>query len=774
MVKRTLYLWIVFCAMCLVLLGVVQSADAQMLGRWPLDEGEGVVVADVSGNGNDGTLGGTPDWIDDPDRGMVVSFGGGGDVIDTPVIIPAMDLENGFTWAFWCKQAGDGAGVNNVVLGNRYGGTASPLQFIKFTPTRFEYYRDGHQGTIDYADIPADEWVHMATVKDGPNLIHYRNGVEAESNVTTVNIDENPFGMGGDATNGAEYWTGSMSDVALFTVALSPELIQSVMAGGGLSPELASAPNPENEIVDVPRDVTLAWGPGDFAVKHNVYLGTSWEDVNNASLADPLGTVVGQDLSASEFAAGVLEFGRAYYWRVDEVNGAPDNTVFKGEVWSFEVEPHGRPITMITATASSSSADNMGPENTINGSGLDDLDQHSTTGTDMWLSGPGASPWIQYDFDKVYKLDELLVWNSNQMIESFVGLGGKDVVIETSENGTDWTVLEGATLLNQATGAATYTANTVIDFAGVLAQSVRITINAGYGLMPQYGLSEVRFLYIPTFAMEPEPADGSLTGSASVELSWRSGREAVSSEIYLGTDAADLALLGTTTGNSIAASALNYSTTYYWSVTEVNEAAEVAAYAGDVWSFVTPDFGIVDNFDQYDDKCNRIFFAWEDGLGHSGGDDIDDCDVPASNGNGGGSIVGNDQAPFAERTIVNAGSTQSLPLNYDNAFGQSETALMLDGQDWTASGVQTLTVAFYGTEGNTGTLYVKINNSKIVYDGDAAAIGTAAWQAWNIDLAGVGGLQNVTSLTIGVDGASAAGMLYIDDIRLYPLPADSL
>jgi len=755
-------------------MSVALGADADVLGRWPLNEGAGVVVADISGNGNDGTLVGTPDWVDDPDRGMVVSFGGSGDHIATPAIIPAMDLENGFTWAFWCKQVGNGGGANMVVFGNRYGGTSSPLQFIKFTPTRFEYYRDGHQGTIDYEDIPADEWVHMATVKDGATLTHYRNGVEAESNTTTVNIDENPFGMGGDATNQTEYWTGSLSDGALFTIALSPELIQSVMAGGGLSPELASAPDPEDEIVDVPRDVTLAWSPGDFAVKHNVYLGISFEDVNGASLADPMGTVVGQDLTASEFAAGVLEFGQTYYWRVDEVNGAPDNTVFKGEVWSFEVEPHGRPITSITATASSSSAANMGPENTINGSGLDALDQHSTSGTDMWLSGPGASPWIQYDFDKVYKLDELLVWNSNQMIESFVGLGAKDVVIETSVDGAAWTVLEGATLFNQAPGAAGYTANTVIDFAGVLAQSVRITINAGYGMMPQYGLSEVRFLYIPTFAMEPEPADGSITDSASVELAWRSGREAVSSEIYLGTDAADLALLGTSTGNSISANALSYSTTYYWSVTEINETADVTAYAGDIWSFTTPDFGIVDNFDQYDDKCNRIFFAWEDGLGHSGGEDIDDCDVPASNGNGGGSIVGNNQAPFAERTIVNAGSTQSLPLNYDNSFGPSEAVLTLDAQDWTASGIQTLSIAFYGTEGNTGTLYVKVNNSKIVYDGDAAATGTAAWQSWNIDLSGVSGLQNVTSLTIGVDDASAAGMLYIDDIRLYPLPADSL
>ena len=58
-------------------------------------------------------------------------------------------------------------------------------------------------------------------------------------------------------------------------------------------------------------------------------------------------------------------------------------------------------------------------------------------------------------------------------------------------------------------------------------------------------------------------------------------------------------------------------------MTEINEAEAVSAYAGDIWSFSTPPYGIVDDFGQYDDNCNRIFFAWEDGLGHNGGTEID-------------------------------------------------------------------------------------------------------------------------------------------------------
>ena len=155
--------------------------------------------------------------------------------------------------------------------------------------------------------------------------------------------------------------------------------------------------------------------------------------------------------------------------------------------------------------------------------------------------------------------------------------------------------------------------DTILDFAGVQVRYVRITINSGWGMMPQYGLSEVRFYHIPTFARDPQPEDGGLIDSASALLTWRSGREAVSHDVYLGTDAMDLALLGSTSDNSYAVNGLDYATTYYWSVTEVNEAEAVPAYAGDVWRFTTPDFGTVDDFEQYDNQCNRIFFAWEDG-----------------------------------------------------------------------------------------------------------------------------------------------------------------
>lgn len=534
---------------------------------------------------------------------------------------------------------------------------------------------------------------------------------------------------------------------------------------------LAVYPSPEDGATDVVRNVALGWTPGKYSVSHNLYLGMSWDDVNNASLADPMSVEITEGLDANSLLVENLDFGQTYYWRVDEVNGAPDRTVFKGSVWSFVVEPFSYPVVPIAATASSSHEDNMGPERTIDGSGLNELDQHSIVGTDMWLSGPGTTPWIQYELDKDYKLDKMWVWNSNQIIEAFLGIGAKDVTVETSLDGQTWAPVEGAAVFAQATGQNDYTANTIVELNGVLARFVRITINSGWGVSPQNGLSEVRIFQIPIQAREPQPADGATGVAPDAVVAWRAGREAASHELVLSSDEQaaidNSAVLGTVSATSfdLSSAGLELGTTYYWKVNEVNDAATPASVAGEIWSFITPDYILVDGFESYDDDCQRIFFGWQDGFGHNGSED---CGVAPYNGNGSGSIVGNAGAPFAEQTIVHSGN-QSMPLEYD---GNSEAQLSL-GQDWTLGGAQALVLYFYGDPGNTGNLFVKVNGSKVAYDGPADAITTPYWTQWNIDLAALGtNLQNVTQLTVGAEGGS--GIVYIDDIRLYkeaPAPA---
>ena len=527
------------------------------------------------------------------------------------------------------------------------------------------------------------------------------------------------------------------------------------------SEPIAFSPDPADRATDVLRDGGLSWEPGEFAKTHDVYLGTVFEDANNASIAGPRGVLVSPGQSTDTFDPGRLEFGQTYFWRVDEVNAAPDNTVFKGDVWSFTVEPLAYPVTAITATASSSFGDS-GPEKTINGSGLVD-DLHGRAAPDMWIS-TGVPATIEYAFDRAYKLHELWIWNSNQAIEAFVGFGAKDVVIEHSPDGENWTVLEGVGPLAPGPGAEGYAHNNTIAFNGATAQHVRMTINSVQGIAPQASLSEVRFFFIPTFATRPNPDSGATNVAPDSSLSWgRDGREADHHDVYVGTDASSLSLAGSVSESNFDTLALDLQLgqSYAWRVDEVNEAMDPSTWEGAVWTFTTAESIPIDDMESYrDEEFLEIWATWIDGFGDE-----------ANNG----ALVGANPGigDFSPESTTVHGDNQSLPIHYDNsAAALSEATRTFDApMDWTKHGVQGLVLFLNRDVDNTGNgqIYVKVNDTKVVNPEDPAALPPAwdVWTQWTIDLTALGmDLTQVRSLTVGIEGAGAQGTLYVDDIQL--------
>jgi hypothetical protein len=157
----------------------------------------------------------------------------------------------------------------------------------------------------------------------------------------------------------------------------------------------------------------------------------------------------------------------------------------------------------------------------------------------MWITAQDAEgpAWIQYEFDRILKLHEMLVWNHNGPMESVLGLGGKDVTIEYSVDGIDFTTLGTTHEFTQAPGLAGYAANTTIDFSGAAAKYVKLTINSNWkGILEQYGLSEVRFFYIRARATEPSPESGATNVDLDLTLSWRAGIDAAVHDVYISTD----------------------------------------------------------------------------------------------------------------------------------------------------------------------------------------------------------------------------------------------
>jgi len=91
--------------------------------------------------------------------------------------------------------------------------------------------------------------------------------------------------------------------------------------------ERAWNPYPGCDAEYIPREVVLRWSPGDGAIEHRIFFGTSFDDVNDANLSVYKGSQTG-----TTYNAGTLSFGVTYYWRIDEFS---ESTYTPGLVWSF-------------------------------------------------------------------------------------------------------------------------------------------------------------------------------------------------------------------------------------------------------------------------------------------------------------------------------------------------------------------------------------------------------------------------------------------------------
>lgn len=676
----------------------------------------------------------------------------------------------GYFWAFEIKKGGLGDEQAVLYIGNDIGNPAGRLQVCAFRNRSQDASNIGRQ--MQWAgDVSVEPELYVLRVDfqggNADDVYLWRNpSLGKEPAVTEAASLTDAGDLSFDAITLAAF----VGPVCAFDEICIGETFWDVVSP--YRSEAASVSCPAHGATEVPRDnVVLRWEAGKFGTSHDVYLGTTMEDVKGATSASP--EFKGNQAELA-YALDRLELGTTYYWRVDEVNDLNPDSPWKGDVWSFTIEPIGYvlPADLLVATASSAKNEDEGPEKVIDGSGLSAEDLHSVTVTDMWRTRSGdAEPWIEFAFVKPFSLHQLLIWNHNLAVEPDIGFGIREAMVQYSMDGINWTLLDTVEFA-QATGRADYQANTAVPFEGAVAQYVRVLpiSNWGGGIIPQCGLSEVRFLYVPLRTRAPEPISGATDVAPQVTLKWWAGRQSVTHEVYLSDDEAAVvdgtSLVAQVSEPSYQSEPLHLGKTYYWRVDEVNGAEADSPWAGSVWSFTTADFLVIDDFEVYTDvEGNLLYETWTDTWFTNDG-----C----------GSLVGYIDPPFAEQTIVHEGD-QSMPLRYDNSCAPhyAEATRAFDAaQDWTVGDVDTLVLYIRGKAGNDAApLYVGLEDSagKAAYveHPDPAIVNATVWTKWSIPLSEFTGVKatKIETMYIGVGDrgnpvAGTCGQIFIDDIRV--------
>jgi hypothetical protein len=379
-----------------------------------------------------------------------------------------------------------------------------------------------------------------------------------------------------------------------------------------------------------------------------VYFSDNFDDVN-----DGTGDAFRGNQATAYYVVGFPGFpypdglvpGTTYYWRIDEIE-ADGTTVHRGLVWSFTVPP-------------------------------------KTAYAPVPADGSGGAA-----------LDVKLSWTA--------GFGAK---LHTVYFGEDFDEVNSATM-GAPQGSTTYT-------PGALKLAKTYYWRVDEFDAPATHKGEVWSFTTLGAVSGPNPANSAVDVSPTQILTWDAGAVAASHEVYFGTDADAVKNATKSTPEYKGPKALGeesyepgqlmLNTAYYWRIDEVNGASTDSPWAGNVWSFTTGDFFVIDDFENYDAGDNQIWYAWHDGLGY-GSPGV----PPYFAGNGTGAAVGDETtASYTEETIIHGG-LQSLPLSYDNnkqgfsKYSEAELTLSIV-RDWTAEGVTELSLWFRGNPASVGS-----------------------------------------------------------------------
>ncbi len=173
-------------------------------------------------------------------------------------------------------------------------------------------------GPLQYANSPdgnwpAASWVTFSGANAQTTAGQYNNLVMelGEGGVVTVTLNGK---LVGTVTNPGLTHIGSVTFASDADANTTGSVHIDNVQIGTMVRGAAEGPSPAVGDTDVPSDVALGWTPGEYAATHDVYLGTSLDDVTNATRADPNGLLVSQGQADAAYATqSPLEYGQTYY-----------------------------------------------------------------------------------------------------------------------------------------------------------------------------------------------------------------------------------------------------------------------------------------------------------------------------------------------------------------------------------------------------------------------------------------------------------------------------
>jgi len=225
---------------------------SSLIGHWKFDEESGTTAADSSGRGNTGTLTSGPTWTTGK-FGGAVNFANSTNYIsvnDSTSLKPGWNISIS-AWVY--PTAYNPSGYNSGIVykqGNQQGCCIRPAYGLALNNAGLIVFGvAGDAANVElYSSqkVPLNTWSHVAAVKNGSSVSIYLNGAQVGRGSAGFSALVNttaPLLIGKSAGGwGPDPFDGRIDDVQIFSTPLTLADIQTLYAGGHVTPALDTTP----------------------------------------------------------------------------------------------------------------------------------------------------------------------------------------------------------------------------------------------------------------------------------------------------------------------------------------------------------------------------------------------------------------------------------------------------------------------------------------------------------------------------------------------------
>ena len=327
-----------------------------LVAAYNFDAGSGAVLADVSGNGNNGTITGAT-WTTSGKYGGALVFNGTNALVTIPDST-SLNLTTGMTLEAWVNPSTVTSAWRDLIYKGNDNYWLEATSENSVVPAAGATLGSSDVDTLGTAALTANTWTFLTETYNGSALDLYVNGTLVSSLAHTGNIatSTDPLQIGGDSIYG-QYFKGMIDNVRIYNTALTQAQIQTDMTTAVTSAApVVTGETPASGATGVATNTEVT-ATFNQAVQASSITTTTFTLKNSSGTAVAATVAYNSSTDTATLTpSAALAYGTTYTATVSGAKNTAGDPMARSATWSFTTATSNSSTLTVSAGSNSSAS----------------------------------------------------------------------------------------------------------------------------------------------------------------------------------------------------------------------------------------------------------------------------------------------------------------------------------------------------------------------------------------------------------------------------------